>query len=228
MIRRILRSNLVLVIVTVAIAIGALILVMSMREGKSFMFSTPWVRRGLRNDIEAILLDYSKSLSTGHITREDYYTPMMRELIRERRGFYEGYCRLSTLDSIKSEFWLGSDYPGIEISALPNGQMSVKVTEKVTLRGRYNGSPPGVQVARWGISGTDNEAIRQTFEEYIQSVNNPSEDDFETVLLLRHYLVIAKDKDEIQVVQDTFTNRSVDSPSGTDNVIWKDGQFYRK
>jgi hypothetical protein len=59
-------------------------------------------------------------------------------------------------------------------------------------------------------------------------VSKSSEDGFETTFILRHYLVIAESKGGLQILEDTFTDRnSIDSPSGTDNVIWRDGQFYR-
>ena len=235
MIRRISRSKLILVIVATAIMVGALTLAVYV---KSSFFPRLLVNQDLRNDIEAVLLDYSKSLSTGQISQEIYYTPMMQDLVRERRGFYERYFEVglhSTLDSVKSEFVLGSGYPGVEISTLLNDQVSVRVTEKVTLYGRYNCSPeesPIVQAARWAISGTDDEAVRRALEEHIRSieedVSKSSEDGFEITFILRHYLVIAKSKDGLQIVEDTFTDRDpTDNPSGTDNVIWRDGQFYR-
>ena len=233
-IRRILRSKLILVIVAVAIVVGALTLAVYV---KSSFFPRLLVNQDLRNDIEAVLLDYSESLSTGQISQETYYTPMMQDLVRERRRFYEEYFEVglhSTLDSVKSEFVLGPDYPGVEISTLPNDQVSVKVTEKVTLYGRYC-SPeesPTVQAAWWAILRTDDETVKQALEEYIRSikedVSKSSEDGFEITFIPRHYLVIAESKGGLQILEDTFTDRnSIDSPSGTDNVIWRDGQFYR-
>jgi len=233
-IRRILRSKLILVIVAVAIMVGALTLAVYV---KSSFLPRLLVNQDLRNDIEAVLLDYSESLSTGQISQETRYTPMMQDLVRERRRFYEEYFEVglhSTLDSVKSEFVLGPDYPGVEISTLPNDQMSVKVTEKVTLYGRYC-SPeesPTVQAAWWAISRTDDETVKQALEEYIRSikedVSKSPKDGFEITFIPRHYLVIAESKGGLQILEDTFTDRnSIDSPSGTDNVIWRDGQFYR-
>ena len=45
------------------------------------------VDQALQNDIAAVLSDYSRTLSTGRIAQEDYYTPMMKDLIQERRNF---------------------------------------------------------------------------------------------------------------------------------------------
>jgi hypothetical protein len=165
-IRRILRKF-ILVIVAVAIVVGALTLAVYV---KSSFFPRLLVNQDLRNNIEAVLLDYSESLSTGQISQETCYTPMMQDLVRERKRFYEEYFEVrlhSTLDSVKSEFVLGPDYPGVEISTLPNDQVSVKVTEKVTLYGRYCSpeEPPTVQAAWWAISRTDDETVKQALEE---------------------------------------------------------------
>jgi len=233
-IRRILRSKLILVIVAVAIVVGALTLVVCV---KSSFFPRLLVNQDLRNDIEAVLLDYSESLSTGQISQETCYTPMMQDLVRERRRFYEEYFEVglhSTLDSVESEF-VFADNPGVEISTLPNDQLTVKITERVTLHGKYDCSPeeyPEIQAARWAISRTDDETVKRALEEYIRSikedVSKSSEDGFEITFILRHYLVIAESKGGLQILEDTFTDRnSIDSPSGTDNVIWRDGQFYR-
>jgi len=70
--------------VAVAILVGAFLWVVYVESSLS-------VNQDLRNDIEALLLDYSESLSTGWIGQEAYYTPMMRNLIQERRRFYEKY-----------------------------------------------------------------------------------------------------------------------------------------
>ena len=229
MIGRILRSKIILVMVAVAILVGAFLWVVYVESSLS-------VNQDLRNDIEALLLDYSESLSTGWIGQEAYYTPMMRNLIQERRRFYEKYFEVglhSTLDSMKSEFVLGN-YPGVEIATLPNNRVSVKVTEKVTLSGRYNSAEehPAVQAAWWAISRTDDKAVKQALKEYIRSIkeneSKSSEDGFEITFILRHYLVIAEHNGELQILEDSFTDwNPIDSPCGTDNVIWRDGRFYR-
>jgi len=209
------------------------------------------VDQTLQNDIEAVLSDYSRVLSTGQITQEAYYTPMMKDLIQERRSFYEEYFEIalhSTLESITSEFLfdpgsvdadaatpdgqlkLGGD---ARVSVLSDEQLSLQVTEIVTLHGRYNTSleeAPTIQAARWALARTDNEAVKQELKEYIQraaeDIAESSEEGFEITLTPRHSLIVAKSRNGIQIVQDSFTNRSNDDP-GTDNVIWTDGEYVR-
>ncbi|HCO97000.1 MAG TPA: hypothetical protein DIU00_24185 [Phycisphaerales bacterium] len=156
----------------------------------------------------------------------------MRDLIQERRAFYEEFFEValhSTLESITSEFLFD---PG-KVSVLSDGQLSLQVTEKVTLYGRYNTSPeepPTIQAARWALARTDNEAVKQELKEYIQraaeDIAESSEEGFEITLTPRHSLIVAKSRNGIQIVQDSFTNRSNDDP-GTDNVIWTDGEYVR-
>ncbi|MDY7079541.1 MAG: amidase domain-containing protein [Chloroflexota bacterium] len=119
---------------------------------------------------------------------------------------------------------------------LPNDQLTVKITERVTLHGKYDCSPeeyPEIQAARWALSKTDGEAVRQAIEQYIRSVKDDlskssGEEGFEITFILRHHLVIAKGKNGLQIVEDTFTDRNpIDNLSGTDNVIWRDGRYFR-
>ena len=79
------------------------------------------VGQTLQNDIEAVLSDYSRALSTGRVTQEAYYTPTMEDLVQERGSFYEEFFEVglhSTLDSVESEF-VFADNPGVEISISP-------------------------------------------------------------------------------------------------------------
>jgi len=41
-------------------------------------------------DVRSVLLDYSTSLSAGHVTNESYYSLAMRDLLQERRDFGSG------------------------------------------------------------------------------------------------------------------------------------------
>jgi hypothetical protein len=192
----------------------------------------PVVDQTLLNDVEETLSGYSQALSTGQITQRGRYTSGMRDLIQERRAFYEEFFEValhSTLESITSEFLF---HPG-KVSVLSDGQLSLQVTEKVTLYGRYNTSPeepPTIQAARWALARTDNEAVKQELKEYIQraaeDIAESSEEGFEITLTPRHSLIVAKSRNGIQIVRDSFTNRSNDDP-GTDNVIWTDGEYVR-
>jgi hypothetical protein len=191
----------------------------------------------LQNDIEAVLSDYSRALSTGQMTRKDHYTSVMEDLIQERRSFYEEFFEIglhSTLDSVKSEFVFEPGRPDVEVSKLSNDQLSVKVTEIVALHGKYNSSPeesPLVQAGRWALSKTDNEAVKRSLEEYIRSITEDMskslEEGFEIEFVVRHELVITNGKDGLRIVQDSFTDQDKDNPTGTDVVRWVDGRYVR-
>jgi len=195
------------------------------------------VDQALQNDIAAVLSDYSRTLSTGRIAQEDYYTPMMKDLIQERRNFYEEYFEVglhSTLDSIDSRFMFEPGRPDVEVFRLSNGRLFVKVTETVILHGRYNASPeesPLIRAGQWALSQTDNEVVRRALEEYIRSVtediDKSSEEGFEIEFVVRHDLVIANSKNGLQIVQDSFTDQDKDNPAGTDMVRWVDGKYVR-
>jgi len=211
----------------------------------------PVVDQALLNDVEEALSGYSQALSTGQITQKGRYTSGMRALIQERRAFYEEFFEValhSTLESITSEFLFDPNSvdadaaipdgqlkvgPDAKVSVLSDDQLSLQVTEKVTLYGRYKASPeeaPTIQAARWALARTDNEAVKQELKEYIQraaeDVAESSEEGFEITLTPHHSLIVAKSRNGIQIVRDSFTNRSNDDP-GTDNVIWTDGEYVR-
>lgn len=185
--------------------------VLALALSKFFVSESPIERKSL-NQVEAVLADYSRALSTGHITQEDLYTPMMRDLIRERRHFYEEYFEValhSTLESITAEFVFEPDSidavvailsgqlkiePDARVSVLPDDRLSLQVTEKVTLRGRYQVSPeeyPMVQAARWALARTDDETVKQELKEYIRlAVEDMSESSEEGFLKASLYFAI--------------------------------------
>jgi hypothetical protein len=210
------------------------------------------VDQTLPNDIEAVLFNYSEALSTGQLTQEAYYTPTMQDLLRERRRFYEEYFEVlhSTLESISSKFVFDPNSVGTDtevpvssdgrlmlgdasISVLSDGRLSVQVTEKVILRGRYNTPPeehPLVLAGHWALSRTDDEHVKRELEKYIESVMEGTrksfEEGFETPLIVRHSLVVARTPAGLQIVEDSFTDQDAVF-SGVDHIIWVDGQYVR-
>lgn len=190
------------------------------------------------DEAKAIVSNYSEALSTGQITQSAFYTQAMQDLLQERRTFYEEYFRVglhSKLESVKSDFiWdAGTGETGAVISSFSPEQISVKVTEKVTLRGRTMGSPeehPMVLAARWALTKTDDGAAKQELENYIQSVSEEarksSEDGFETMLYVFHNLIMVKTSTGFQLMEDSFTDQD-QVFSGIDRVTWSNGQFAR-
>ncbi|MDY7041809.1 MAG: hypothetical protein SVX38_13210 [Chloroflexota bacterium] len=186
-------------------------------------------------DIRAILLDYSTCLSTGQVTKDSYYSPMMRDLLQDRRGFYKEFFDVglhSDLLSIESDFTIESIVQDDEQGNLYN----VKATEMVILHGKYRCSSPEeyplVKSGRWALSRTDDPAVKKAIEGYIESMvdgvnESIKEGGFDIVFVVRHELVMSNEK-SLRIVQDSFTDAANDNPEGTDNISWINGRFVRR
>lgn len=255
MVRRLLYPKSTFVKIAVAIMVSAFALVVFV--GVRLFVSG----QGLLNDTENLLSDYSDALSTGQITHESHYAPMMKDLIRERRSFYGEYFEVglySRLEGITSEFGFEPrrrfplvlsnpsivEFPALlrgklilvphyaRLSVLSDDQLSIQVTEVVTLYGKYKTPPeesPLVLAARWALARTDDEAVKQELKRYLDVGEDTREsfgEGFETVLVVRHSLVVARTQNGLQIVRDTFTNQTESMP-GMDNVSWVDGHYVR-
>ncbi|HEY89377.1 MAG TPA: hypothetical protein G4N98_06555 [Thermoflexia bacterium] len=105
----------------------------------------------------------------------------------------------------------------------------------VTLRGRYDATPedyPLNQAARWALARVTSKPVKNALENYIQDatedIEKSSTEGFEIVFILRHSLVMEKFSDGLRIIRDSFTDKSVDNPSGIDNVIWEgEGKLFR-
>ena len=186
-------------------------------------------------DVRAVLLDYSASLSIGHVATESYYSPAIRDLLQERRGFYAEFFGVglhSDLLSIESDFTM-------ESLVEDSGQdelYHVGAVETVTLHGRYRClSPeeyPLIRSGRWALAKAEDPTVKKAIEGYIERMmdginRSVKEDSFEAVFIVHHNLVVNSSKKGLKIVQDSFTDAANDNPEGHDSVSWVDEEFVR-
>jgi hypothetical protein len=187
--------------------------------------------------IRALLRDYSQALSSGQITQMESYAPAMRELIAERRAYYQEFHQValhSSLLGVHSRYEIDSIAP----DPAEEGLYDVQAVEVVTLRGRYREPTreeyTSTRAALWALARTDHPAIQEALQEhidremagYLARLNIGTS--YETVWIVRHHLLIREGADGPVIVQDTFDDKANENPDGTDVVDWIDGQFVRR
>jgi hypothetical protein len=187
--------------------------------------------------IGALLADYGRCLSTGLILKDATHSPEMKELLQERRDYYEEFFRVglhSELLGINSSF---DTIRSITRDPQRERAFRVKAVELLTFRARSLASPddhPLVQAAEWALSQMDDPAVEAHLLDYIDSMKagiaeSAGEAGYEIASILEHDLWIVADEQGLQIIQDAYTDTNPqDNPEGTDTVEWTDGQFARK
>jgi hypothetical protein len=190
-------------------------------------------------EVMEALNSYSNMLSGATPTPKVTFSREMMNLVNRRKSFYATFFKQalhSTLQDIDSEFNLETQTEsGVQISPLSEGQLSVKGEEIVTLYGKYDASPenhPMIQAAHWALNRATDKLVKTALESYIQNTTEDTQksstEGFEIVFILQHHLVMQDSTDGLQIVEDSFTDKSADNPSGIDNVIWKNnGEYFR-
>lgn len=181
------------------------------------------------NQVNGTLLGYSQALAGNSDQRSGL---ALQSLIQDRRKFYNEYFQVglySNLESVRSTF-LSAD---AKVTTLPDKNLAVQATEKVTLRGRYKVTPeahPMVLAARWAMAKTTDSGVKQGLDRYVQNFMQGARksyaEGYETELLVRHSLVLARTPAGLQIVKDSFTDQD-DTMPGMDNVVWANGQLAR-
>ncbi len=181
------------------------------------------------------LASYSQDLSNGVVAHDDLYSPLMKDLLQERRLFYTKYFSVGLHSDL---FVISSTYTLREITEI-SGQENlyqVRAAESLHFRARYRysaerGYPP-IDAARWAIAHTNNSAVKKRLEDRIdllttglvQAVEGYNVD----YLHVEHDLVIARHPDGFEILQDAFTDANPqDNPLGTDVIEWQPGGFRR-
>jgi hypothetical protein len=112
----------------------------------------------------------------------------------------------------------------------------VKATERILFNAKYRLEPDGhpkINAAEWAIAYTDNPDAKRCLQEYIATLETElhtnSADGYETDFVVEHTLIILNEKNNFQIVQDSYTNAEPqENPEGTDVIEWQDGMFTRK
>jgi Tol biopolymer transport system component len=213
------------------------------KEGEWVAVKGPWSEIGslssylTEKEAEALLRDYSQALSSGQISHQAFYSPAMRDLIVERRDYYQEFLQValhSDLLGIDSRYELRSVTP----DAVEQGLYHVRAVEWVTLRGRYR-QPTSeeytpARAALWALARTDHPAVREALQDHLQRemasylASLYIEDSYQMDWIVTHHLLVQQEADRFTIIQDTFDDRANDNPDGTDVVEWVDGQFLRR
>ena len=155
-------SVLVLLVLLLSVSLGA---------------AAPWLGNDasanrISSEVEALLNDYSAFLSSGTTASDSSYSKAIKELVRERRSFYEEFFDkglVCDLVEIKSEFHFEIPAEQPEADAL-----KVEAVELVTLSGNNRlPSPedyPPIKAARWALTQNPNNTARRQIEAYLESM----------------------------------------------------------
>jgi hypothetical protein len=179
------------------------------------------------DEVKTLLTDYSQYLNSGKTLQKSFYSNAMETLIQDRRDYYNEFYSTglhTNLTSIISEMHVE------EAVVIKTGKVyHVELLETVTMFGYPNlGSAedyPMIPAARWAISKTDNDNVKQALERYIISttdaVNDSIANGAETVFRIRHKIDIIDAKNgQKQFIKDIFTDKEIDNGDGFDNVSW--------
>jgi len=163
------------------------------------------------------------------------YSPLIKELLQERRLFYTEYFSVGLHSDL---VLISSTYTLREIAEIPSQKdlYEVKAAESLHFRARYRysaeqGYPP-IDAARWAIAHTNNSAVQKRLEQRIDLlttglIQNVAGYDVD-YLHVEHDLVIARHRDGFEILQDAYTDANPqDNPSGTDVIEWRPGGFRR-
>jgi len=113
--------------------------------------------------------------------------------------------------------------------------MKITVIEKITLYGTSKISTPEdfplVQAGKWAISHSVSKIVKSKLEHYIKahydSVHETIVNGVEIILTLKHEMLISAEAGSFVITRDSYTDRSVDTPTGKDTVDWTDTGFNR-
>jgi hypothetical protein len=186
-------------------------------------------------EISDLLIDYSQYLESGETYQAAYYSPAIVDLIPERQRYYKEFyakgihARLIDLDS---HFRIDENVEVIQI----DDHYMVHVYEEIGMYGEpITTSPddyPLIQAARWAIGHTNNAAVRNYLNQYIQSMTQGVKESVangvEIVFVIAHDIEILRGKYYVRIIKDAFSDKSSDNKEGFDNMDWTENGFVRR
>lgn len=216
------------------LAIFALILAASVLMS-SMTYAKAQSSEPLKEDIEALLSDYSQYLETGKTSQKANYSPQMDMLIANRREYYTEFYEKglhSNLTSLESRFVTDQGVTIVQRDDIYHASL----VERVTMYGYpitvFPEEYPLIQAAEWSLTQTDNVDVKKELNHYIESmtrgVNESVKEGVEIVFVVRHNIDLKEENGQLQIIKDTFTDKAVDNGEGFDNVIWVNSKFERE
>jgi len=197
--------------------------------------ATPSARPTIEESVSIILTEYSQNLSNESIANDSLYSLPMKALLEERKSFYKEFFLMalhSDLTSISSTY----DIRSISQDINQENTFIVEAAEVIDFKAKYRVEPGGhplINAAKWAIAHTENLDIRKRLQEYSAMYETETRkhatDGYETGFVVEHTLVIASERDNYQIIQDSYTDANPqDNPNGTDVIEWQDGMFTRQ
>lgn len=185
------------------------------------------------DNLKAILTDYSQHLNSGKTSHPSFYSSPMEALIKNRRDFYNEFFSTglhTNLTTINSDFHV--DTATLIVTSNTN---HIVLLETVTMFGypiiNQADDYPMISAARWAISNTDDESVKQALERYIDSttygVNDSISNGVQIVFRVYHSIDIENKKGQSKIIKDEFTDKEIDNGNGDDNVTWSNGNPVR-
>jgi len=185
--------------------------------------------------IKAVLQNYSQSLSVGQITQDDLYSPAMKELLRERRAFYSEFFQVAlhaTLTGISSTFEINS----IVKDEQEAGIYRVEAAEIIEFQGYYLPKKDCLtQAVYWASLQAGESSVKASLLEYFDELTKDKENELWgkstfsiTWIIFSHTLVLSRQDNAFQIIQDTYSDAANDNPFGTDVIKWDNGTFTRR
>lgn len=185
--------------------------------------------------ISIVLSAYSQDLSNDNISNVSLYSSPMKALLQERKLFYNEFFSMalhSDLVTISSTY----DIRSITKDTKHENTFIVKAAELIHFNAKYRLEPGGhplINAANWAIAHTDNPDVKKRLQEYIAMYETESRknstDGYETGFGVEHTFVILNEKNNFQIIQDSYTDANPqDNPKGTDVIEWQDGMFTRR
>jgi hypothetical protein len=178
------------------------------------------------DNIKVLLADYSQHINSGKTSYPSFYTNSLKVLIKDRRDYYNELYKTglhTNLTSIQSGF----HFETASVSLSMN-QLHIELLETVTMFGYpildQAENYPMISAARWAITNTNNDNVKQALEKYVAStadaVNYSIFNGAETVFRVQHSIDISIKGGQLQFVKDEFTDKEIDNGDGFDNVAW--------
>jgi hypothetical protein len=186
-------------------------------------------------DIESLLDDYSRYLSTDTTAYKTAYSSGMADLVQERRDFYAEYYKTGLhlkLDTLESSFFMDD---GTNLQAMDN-VTRITAIELVTLYGHpiitKAEDYPLIMAAQWAIAHTENKAVQVALQEYVRlttvGANESISQGVNITFRVQHEIDILSRNNTLQIIRDEFTDKEIDNGEGADNVTWVENHPVRQ
>lgn len=214
--------------------IGLFILIISMIMLKVATYTHASDLSSIPQEAENILTDYSHYLETGETIYGPNYSSEMLKLVDERRSYYQEFFNNalhSNLLGLKSEFRVDN----ATITSQKENMYTLHVGEKIIMHGNPKVMSPDdyplIQSAKWALTETVDEGIRNRLNEYILSMQKGVTESIQNGVEIEFFVQHDIDFDVIdghnRIIKDTFSDKANDNGEGYDIMRWTEQGFER-